>query len=66
MKIDNYTKLLNYYFIFSIMFIFVAYLFRDMEVEYAVRTTMERIIFTSSGFYVFLVVNFFKKINKKF
>ncbi len=63
-KIDNYTKLLNYYFIFSIMFIFVAYLFRDMEVEYAVRTTMERIIFTSSGFYVFLVVNFFKNLNK--
>ena len=63
-KIDNYTKLLNYYFIFSIMFIFGAYLFRDMEVEYAVRTTMERIIFTSSGFYVFLVVNFFKNLNK--
>ena len=62
-KIDNYTKLLNYYFIFSIMFIFGAYLFRDMEVEYAVRTTMERIIFTSSGFYVFLVVNFFKNLN---
>ncbi len=63
-KIDNYTKLLNYYFIFSIMFIFGAYLFRDMEIEYAVRTTMERIIFTSSGFYVFLVVNFFKNLNK--
>ena len=63
-KIDNYNKLLNYYFIFSIMFIFGAYLFRDMEVEYAVRTTMERIIFTSSGFYVFLVVNFFKNLNK--
>ena len=63
-KIDNYTKLLNYYFIFSIMFIFSAYLFIDMEVEYTVRTTMERIIFTSSGFYAFLVVNFFKNLNK--
>ena len=63
-KINNYTKLLNYYFTFNIMFIFCAYLFRDMEVEYAVRTTMERVIFTSSGFYVFLIINFFKNLNK--
>ena len=63
-KIDNYTKLLNYYFIFSIMFIFSAYLFIDMEAEYTVRTTMERLIFTSSGYYVYLVVNFFKNLNK--
>ena len=45
------------------MFIISAYLFRDMEIEYSIRTTMERIIFTSSGFYVFLIINYFKSLN---
>ena len=48
----------------DITFIVCAYLLRDMEIEYSVRTTMERIIFTSSGFYVFLIINFFKNLNK--
>jgi len=65
-KNNNYIKLVNFYFILNLIFIFSAYIFRDQEIEHSVRTTMERIIFTSSGFYVFLVVNFFKKINKKF
>tara|TARA_B000000460_G_C21220802_1_gene266403 strand:+ start:41 stop:415 length:375 start_codon:yes stop_codon:yes gene_type:complete len=65
-KIDNYTKLINYYFIFNISFIFCAYLLRDFEIEYFVRTTMERIIFTSSGFYVFLTINFFRNLNKNY
>ena len=42
------------------------YLFADREIEVLVRTTMERIIFTTSGFYVFLIINFIKKINKTF
>jgi hypothetical protein len=41
-------------------------LFGDMEIEFSARTTMERIIFTTSGFYVFLVVNFIKNLNKNF
>ena len=65
-KNNSYIKLVNFYFILNLIFIFSAYIFRDQEIEHSVRTTMERIIFTSSGFYVFLVVNFFKKINKKF
>jgi len=65
-KNDNYIKLLNFYFIFNLIFIFSAYLFRDMEIEFSIRTTMERIIFTSSGFYVFLIVNFFQRLNKNF
>jgi len=65
-KINNYTRLLNYYLIIIIIFIFCAYLFRDAEVEYSVRTTMERIIFTSSGFYVFLIASFFKNLSKNF
>ena len=62
-KKDVYIKIINFYFIFNIMFIISAYLFRDMEIEYSIRTTMERIIFTSSGFYVFLIINYFKSLN---
>jgi hypothetical protein len=41
-------------------------LFGDTEIEFSARTTMERIIFTTSGFYVFLVLNFIKNLNKNF
>ena len=59
---DN-IKSMNFYFILNFAFILCAYIFRDMEIEYAVKTTMERVIFTSSGFYVFLVVDYIKKIK---
>jgi len=62
-KKDAYIKIINFYFILNIIFIISAYLFRDMEIEYSIRTTMERIIFTSSGFYVFLIINYFKNLN---
>ena len=62
-KNSSYIKLVNFYFILNLIFIFSAYIFRDQEIEHSVRTTMERIIFTSSGFYVFLTINFFKNIN---
>ena len=62
-KKDTYIKIINFYFILNIMFIISAYLFRDMEIEYSIRTTMERIVFTSSGFYVFLIINYFKSLN---
>ena len=65
-KIDSYTKIVNYYFIFNIILIMCIYLFSDREIENLVRTTMERIIFTSSGFYVFLIINFLKNLNKTF
>ena len=62
-KNDTYIRIINLYFILNIMFIISAYLFRDMEIEYSIRTTMERIVFTSSGFYVFLIINYFKSLN---
>jgi len=65
-KFDNYIKILNYYFILNLIFIFCTYLFREWEVEYSIRTTMERLIFTSSGFYVFLIINYLKNLNKIF
>ena len=63
-KNDSYIRHLNLYFILNLIFIISAYLFRDMEIEYSIKTTMERIIFTSSGFYIFLIINFFKNLNK--
>ena len=65
-KIDSYIKIVNYYFIFNIILIMCIYLFADREIEVLVRTTMERIIFTTSGFYVFLIINYLKNLNKIF
>ena len=55
---------MNFYFVLNLCFIFCAYILRDMEIEYSVKTTMERVIFTSSGFFVFLVINFIKDFKK--
>ncbi|MDA9234154.1 hypothetical protein N9O80_02870, partial [Candidatus Pelagibacter sp.] len=63
---DDYIKVINLYFILNVIFIFTAYIFRDMEVEYSVKSTMERVVFTSSGFFVFLVIDFFKKLKINF
>ena len=38
--------------------------FRNLEIEYFVRTTLERIVFITSGFYVFIVVNFLNNFNE--
>jgi len=65
-KIDSYIKIVNYYFVFNIVLILCIYLFADLEIENLVRITMERIIFASSGFYVFLIVNFIKNMNQNF
>ncbi len=44
------------FFILNILFIIFAYTFRDMEIIYSLKTTLERIIFTSSAFYIYLVI----------
>jgi len=61
---DNQIKLLNFftYFILNILFIFFAYILRDMEIIYSLKTTLERIVFTSSAFYIYLIILF---VNKK-
>ena len=64
LKFDNYLKNINYYFILTFLFILVAYIFRNLEIEYFVRTTLERIVFITSGFYVFIVVNFLNNFNE--
>ncbi len=64
LKFNNYLKTINYYFLLSFLFILVAYLFRNLEIEYFVRTTLERIVFITSGFYVFIIIDFLNNFNK--
>ena len=61
----EYNNSVILYLFLTTGFIFSAYLFRDMEIEYSIRTTMERIIFTISGFYVLTVAYFFNNFLKK-
>ena len=48
-----YYKILMIYLIFIISFITAAYVFRNMEIEYAIRTTMDRLMMTASGFLIY-------------
>jgi hypothetical protein len=57
-KKTNYIKLVNVYLLLNLGFIISAYLFRDMEIEYSIKTTMNRIIFMSSGFYIYSILLF--------
>ncbi len=55
----------NIFFTLNILFIFGAYLLRDMEIIYSLKTTLERIIFTSSSFYIYLICLFINKLIEK-
>ncbi len=58
---------LNLYLFLIISFIFSAYILRDQDIIYSIRTTMDRLVMTSSGFFVYVIlVNFDKIIAKKF
>ena len=52
-KNTEYDKLLYLYFCYILLFIFIAYISRDMEVIQSIRTTMDRIVMTASGFLVY-------------
>ena len=58
---NEYLRLVSVFFILNIMFIFSAYIFREMEVVYALKTTIDRIVFSSSGFYLVFLINQTKK-----
>jgi len=60
---DEFNKIIFIFFILNIGFIISAYMFREMEIIYALRTTMDRIIFTSSGIYIFYLINFLNSKN---
>ena len=57
-----YILSFNIFTILNILFIFLAYLTREIEILYSIKTTMERLVFTSSGFYLFLILSM---INEK-
>lgn len=52
-KYFEYDKMLYFYFCYILVFIFVAYISRDMEIIESIRTTMDRIVMTASGFLVY-------------
>ena len=63
-----YLLSFNIFAILNILFIFIAYLTREIEILYSIKTTMERIVFTFSGFYLFLILSMINekiKIKKK-
>ena len=60
---DEFNKIIFILFLLNIGFIISAYIFREMEIVYSLRTTMDRIIFTSSGLYIFYFVYFLRNKN---
>ncbi len=66
-KIKKYDYVLLNYLIFVIIFIFCAYIFRNTEIIYSIRTTMDRLVMTSSGLFVLpciLKLNYLFKLNR--
>ena len=64
---DEYFRLIFVFFILNIIFIFSAYIFREMDVVFSLSTTIDRIVFSSSGFYlVFLIAQAKNYLSKKF
>ena len=65
---DDYFKFILIFFIGNTAFIFLAYILRDMEVVYSLKTTIDRLIFSSSGIYLLFIsgilFSFFKKYLK--
>jgi hypothetical protein len=63
---NEYLKLISIIFLMNIVFIFSAYIFRDMEVVYSLKTTIDRIVFSSSGFYLLLIIKEFKNFFSRY
>jgi len=65
--IDEHFKFIFLLFLFNIIFIFSVYVLRDMEIIYSLKTTIDRIILSSSGFYLlFFSQKFIFILNKIF
>ena len=63
---NDYDRTIEIYCLINLIYIFAAYILRDMEIEYSIKTTMERVVFTASGFYCYLLVDFLKNTFKKY
>ena len=55
-KNKSYLQSFNIFTIFNILFIIFAYLTREMEILFSIKTTMERILFQCSGFYLIILL----------
>ena len=65
-KNQKYYFSLLVYLLFFIIFIILAYVFRDMDIVYAIRTTMDRLLMTASGFFVYPIIRLlFNQFNLK-
>lgn len=62
---NEFDKFNFTFYILNILFIFSAYLFRDMEIIYSLKTTIDRIVFASSGFYLLYIINYLKSLSFK-
>ena len=60
-KKQDYIKILNIYLILTVSFFYAAYIFSDREIIFAIRTTLDRLVMASSGFYVYFI---FLKVSK--
>ena len=63
-KYKKYYLILKFYLFSIIMFIIFAYVLRDMDIIYALRTTMDRMLMTASGFFIYPCLIFFKYYSK--
>ena len=64
---DKRIYFFKIFLLFNIIYLFSIYLFINKDAEYIVRTTMDRMLFAISGFYIFVILFFIKNsvIKKK-
>ena len=58
---EEYYKFIFIFFLLNVCFIYSAYILRDQEIVYSLKTTIDRVVFTSSDFIYFYRL-IFKKI----
>ena len=67
LKQANQNFILFQYSFLILFFITFAYIFRDMEIIQAIRTTMDRLLMTASGFYIYpILFKFLSFFDKNF
>ena len=63
----NSIKFTYIFLLLNFIFILSAYIFTSLDAEYTIRTTMDRLVFSTSGFYLISVIhfiNFYKNDSK--
>ena len=63
---EEYYKFIFIFFLLNVCFIYSAYILRDQEIVYSLKTTIDRVVFTSSGFYLFFIGLYLKKLSFNF